>query len=92
MTPFYSRSGSVTLTDAENPADEYSEDEDVADAYDGAAIKVKAESVVFITGDGELTVNGDAKNGIKGGDDSSIIIGGSASIRSANNGGAAGCY
>lgn len=73
-------SGSVTLTDAENPADEYSEDEDVADAYDGAAIKVKAESVVFITGDGELTVNGDAKNGIKGGDDSSIIIGGDVEI------------
>lgn len=73
-------SGSVTLTDAENPDDEYSEDADVADAYDGAAIKVKAESVVFITGDGELTINGDAKNGIKGGDDSSIIIGGDVEI------------
>ena len=73
-------SGKVTLTDAENPADEYSEDADVADAYDGAAIKVKAESVVFITGDGELTINGDAKNGIKGGDDSSIIIGGDVEI------------
>lgn len=73
-------SGSVTLTDAENPDDEYSEDADVADAYDGAAIKVKAESVVFITGDGTLTINGDAKNGIKGGDDSSIIIGGDVEI------------
>ncbi len=73
-------SGTVTLTDAENPEDEYSEDADVADAYDGAAIKVKAESVVFITGDGELIINGEAKNGIKGGDDSSIIIGGDVEI------------
>ena len=73
-------SGTVTLTDAEDPADEYSEDADVADAFDGAAIKVKAESVVFITGDGELTINGEAKNGIKGGDDSSIIIGGDVEI------------
>lgn len=73
-------SGKVTLTDDEDPADEYSADEDIADAYDGAAIKVKAESVVFITGDGQLTLNGNAKNGIKGGDDSSIIIGGDVEI------------
>lgn len=73
-------SGSVTLTDNENPEDEYSTDEEVADAYDGAAIKVKAESVAFITGDGTLTVNGNAKNGIKAGDDSSLIIGGDVTI------------
>lgn len=81
-------SGTVTLTDAENPEDEYSEDAEVADAYDGAAIKVKAESVVFITGDGELIINGEAKNGIKGGDDSSIIIGGDVEvdITAANDG------
>ena len=69
-------SGTVTLTDSENPDDEYSEDADVADAYDGAAIKIKAGSTVYITGDGTLNVNGDAKNGIKAGDDSSLIIGG----------------
>ena len=73
-------SGTVTLTDNENPNDEYSEDADVADAYDGAAIKVKAESVAFITGDGTLTINGNAKNGIKAGDDSSLIIGGNVTV------------
>jgi len=73
-------SGSVTLTDNENPDDEYSADEEVADAYDGAAIKVKAGSVAFITGDGALTINGNAKNGIKAGDDSSLIIGGDVTI------------
>lgn len=69
-------SGTVTLTDNENSDDEYSDDADVADAYDGAAIKIKAGSTVYITGDGTLNVNGNAKNGIKAGDDSSLIIGG----------------
>ena len=69
-------SGTVNLTDNENPDDENSADADVADAYDGAAIKIKADSVVFITGDGTLNINGKAKNGIKAGDDSSLIIGG----------------
>lgn len=69
-------SGMVTLTDNENSDDEYSDDADVADAYDGAAIKIKAGSTVYITGDGTLNVNGNAKNGIKAGDDSSLIIGG----------------
>ena len=73
-------SGNVTLTDNENPADEYSSDADAADAYDGAAIKVKAESMVYITGDGTLNVHGNAKNGIKGGDNSSIVFGGNVVI------------
>ena len=73
-------SGNVTLTDNENPDDEYSLDADIADAYDGAAIKVKAESMVYITGDGTLNVRGNAKNGIKGGDDSSIVFGGNVVI------------
>ncbi len=67
-------SGEVVLTDAENPDDEYSEDADVADAYDGAALKAKANSQVYVTGDGTLTINGTAKNGIKAGDDSSLIF------------------
>ena len=82
-------SGSVTLTDNENPEDEDSADAAVADAYDGAAIKVKAGASAYITGDGTLTVNGNAKNGIKAGDDSSLIIGGedlTVSISAVNDG------
>ena len=73
-------SGTVTLTDNENPDDENSADEAVADAYDGAAIKIKADSVAFFTGDGTLNINGNAKNGIKAGDNSSVIIGGDINI------------
>ena len=69
-------SGTVTLTDAENPKDEYSSDQDIADAYDGAAIKAKAGSMVYITGDGTLNIIGKAKNGIKAGDDSALTIDG----------------
>jgi len=80
-------SGSVTLTDNEDPADETSEDSAVADAYDGAALKVKAGSSVYLTGDGTLTVIGNAKNGIKAGDDASVILDGAAvSITAANDG------
>ena len=69
-------SGSVTLTDNENPADETSTDADVADAYDGAAIKIKAGASACITGTGTLTVNGNAKNGIKAGDETALVIDG----------------
>ena len=44
-------SGTVTLTDAEDPADEESTDEAVADAFEGAAIKVKSGASVVITGE-----------------------------------------
>ena len=80
-------SGDVVLTDNENPDDEYSTDEAVADAYDGAALKVKANSQVYITGDGTLDINGNAKNGIKAGDDSSLIIDGTTINISAVNDG-----
>ncbi len=66
--------GNVTLTDNENPYDEESTDEAVADAYDGAAITIKAGSQVYMTGDGTLTLNGNAKNGIKATDDTSLVI------------------
>lgn len=56
----------VTLTDNENPEDEDSTDEAVADAYEGAAIKVKSGSTVNFCGSGTLNINGNAKNGIKG--------------------------
>lgn len=67
-------SGTVTLTDNENPDDENSTDEAVADAFDGAALKAKANSQVYVTGDGTLVIHGNAKNGIKAGDDSSLIF------------------
>ena len=58
--------GEVVLTDAENPDDENSEDAEVADAFDGAAIKVKAGANAVLTGSGTLTLDGSAcKNGIK---------------------------
>ncbi len=80
-------SGEVTLTDNEDPDDEDSEDEETADAFDGAAIKTKANSTVYITGDGTLTINGNAKNGIKAGDDSSLIFDGvTVNITAVNDG------
>ena len=82
-------SGSVTLTDAENPADETSEDAEVADAYDGAAMKIKSGSSVYLTGDGTLTVNGTAKNGIKTGESATLVIDGedlTVNITAANDG------
>ena len=79
-------SGSVTLTDNENPDDENSSDADVADAYDGAAIKVKAGASAYITGTGTLTLNGNAKNGIKAGDETTLVIDGpTVNITAAND-------
>lgn len=80
-------SGTVTLTDNENPDDENSTDEAVADAFDGAALKAKANSQVYVTGDGTLIIHGNAKNGIKGGDDSSLIFDGvTVNIDAVNDG------
>ncbi len=80
-------SGEVVLTDNENLEDENSADADVADSYDGAALKAKANSQVYVTGDGTLTINGNAKNGIKAGDDSSLIFDGvTVNITSVNDG------
>ncbi len=83
-------SGSVTLTDRENPADETSADTETSDAYDGAAIKAKAGTQVVLTGDGTLNIYGAAKNGIKAaGQDSSFVGDGEAltlNITAANDG------
>ena len=80
-------SGTVTLTDAENAADEFSADTETADSYDGAALKIKADSAVYITGEGTLNLIGKAKNGIKGGDNASLILDGPAiSIAAVNDG------
>ncbi len=61
--------GEVTLTDAENPEDEDSADTAVADAFDGAALKIKDGANVYLTGDGTLNIDASScKNGIKVGD------------------------
>jgi hypothetical protein len=79
--------GVNTLTDDEDPADEESTDALVADAFDGAAVKVKANASLTITGSGTLNVNGNAKNGVKGGDDAAIVIeGGKLNITAAQDG------
>ncbi|WP_028509145.1 carbohydrate-binding domain-containing protein [Ruminococcus sp. NK3A76] len=71
--------GDSVLTDKEDPANETSTDEAVADAFEGAAIKVKAGASLTITGDGTLTADGSScKNAIKGGAASTINIGQSA--------------
>ena len=61
--------GTNTLKNTENPANENSTDPDVADAYEGAAIKVKSTSSLVFCGDGTLNIYGSSKNGIKGGTD-----------------------
>lgn len=68
-------SGTNTLTDNENPDDEESTDEAVADAFEGAGIKLKSNGSLLITGDGVLNIKGNCKNGIKGADNSTITIG-----------------
>ena len=75
--------GTVNLTDAENPEDEDSEDEEVADAFDGAAIKAKDGSNVCLTGTGTLNIDASScKNGIKIGDENtpSFVVDGSLTI------------
>ncbi|MCR5685778.1 MAG: carbohydrate-binding domain-containing protein, partial [Lachnospiraceae bacterium] len=66
--------GTVTLTDAEDPSDETSTDEAVADAFDGAVLKVKDGANVYLTGTGSLTLNADCKNGIKSGDEEGTCL------------------
>ncbi|MBR2254490.1 MAG: carbohydrate-binding domain-containing protein [Candidatus Methanomethylophilaceae archaeon] len=83
--------GTVKLTDAEDPSDEDSTDADVADAFDGAALKAKDGSNVCLTGTGTLTIDASScKNGIKVGneDTPSFVIDGDLTIRitAANDG------
>ncbi|MCR4617573.1 MAG: carbohydrate-binding domain-containing protein [Lachnospiraceae bacterium] len=75
--------GTVNLTDAEDPSDEESTDTEVADAFDGAAIKAKDGSNVYLTGTGTLNIDASScKNGIKVGDADypSFVIDGSLTI------------
>ena len=80
--------GTSTITDSENPDNETSTDTTVADAFEGAAIKVKSSSSLIIEGSGTLNVDGSScKNGIKGAATSSITINsGTINVNAANNG------
>lgn len=81
--------GTNTLTDAEDPAAEESTDEAVADAFEGAAVKVKAGAALTITGTGTLNADGSAcKNAIKGGSTASITVDGgmTLNLKAANSG------
>ena len=75
--------GTNTLTDAEDIANEGSED------FDGAAVKVKSGASLTVTGDGTLTVNGSCKNGIKGAGLAAVTIDSSTLIVHAENNGIA---
>ena len=75
--------GTNTLTDAEDIANEESED------FDGAAVKVKSGASLTVTGDGTLTVNGSCKNGIKGASLATVTIDSSTLIVNAENNGIA---
>ena len=89
--------GTSTLTNNEDPANETSSDATVAEAFEGAAIKVKSGSAVTFCGDGNLNVVANAKNGIKGGATASLVfnqsgtinVGGSAKYYGATTSGAA---
>ena len=80
--------GTVTLNDNEDPNDEESTDEVVADAFEGAAIKVKDGGSLVLTGSGTLNVNAEScKNGIKGGATATITVkSGTYNIKAAKNG------
>ena len=82
-------SGAVTLIDSEDPDNETSADTTVADAFEGAAIKVKSGASLTITGDGILTVDGaSCKNGVKGAAEATVKVAmdGTLCIKAANNG------
>lgn len=63
-----------TITNNEDPANETSTDTTVADAFEGACIKVKSGSTVTFCGGGTLNVVANAKNGIKGSSTSALIF------------------
>ena len=60
--------GQSTITDNESLDNEESDD------FEGAGIKIKTSSSLTIGGSGKLTVNGNPKNGIKGGASSKLTI------------------
>ena len=77
--------GTSTLTDNEDLANETSTDTTVAEAFEGAAIKVKSGSSATFCGDGNLNVVANAKNGIKGGSTAELIFNQSGTINVIGN-------
>lgn len=63
--------GTSTLTDSEDASTEDSNED-----FEGAAIKVKSGSSVTFCGEGTLNVQGNAKNGIKGAEESTQTFNG----------------
>ena len=80
--------GNSTLTDKEDPADEDSSDSAKADAFEGACIKAKSNSVLTIKGEGTLNVDAsNCKNGIIGLTEVAINIeSGTVNVKAANKG------
>lgn len=75
--------GENILTNDENAENETTD----PDNFEGAAIKVKTGSSLTVFGDGSLEAVGNAKNAIKGGAESSLIVdGGSIKATAVNNG------
>ena len=77
-------SGTVVLTDLEDPADD-----GVSDSFEGAAVKINGDGArLAIYGGGTLLADGSkCKNGIKAGEGSEIMINGSdVTVLAANNG------
>ena len=77
--------GTSTLTNNEDPANETSTDTTVAEAFEGAAIKVKSGSSATFCGDGNLNIVANAKNGIKGGSTAELIFNQSGKINVSGN-------
>lgn len=68
-------SGSVTLTDNEDPANETSSSVEISEAFEGAGIKAKSGSTLTIEGDGTLTIDSSkCKNGIKGAAETTVTV------------------
>lgn len=82
---FMKLEGESTLKNNEDPERETTD----PDHFEGAVIKVKSASSLSIFGDGSLNVNGTAKNGIKGGADSALTVGGGCVVVNATNNGIA---
>ena len=78
--------GTSTLTDNEDPDNETSTDATIADAFEGAAIKIKSGASVTFCGDGNLNVVANAKNGIKGGATAALIFNQSGTINVSGSG------
>ena len=66
--------GTVSIYDNEDPKNEDSPDKAKADAFEGAAIKLKKSAKLTFCGDGTLNIYGNAKNGISGGEKAELAF------------------